>query len=253
MLSQAQTDAFVADGFVAVRGAVPADVLLACQNEIWSALSDLGVLRDDPSTWRAPVVRIPCPDSEAFAAAGTQPVLWEAFDQLIGEGRWWRRRGVGGTIPVRFPSQADPGDAGWHIEASFDSGGEWWVNYRSRGRGLLALYLFSDVDADSAPTRVRPGSHWDAARVLRPHGNEGMPFREAAPMAAEASAARPTTLVTGRAGDVFLCHPFLVHAASWPHTGGHPRIIAQPGVALHDAFPLVPPLSPVELAIAADV
>jgi hypothetical protein len=28
--------------------------------------------------------------------------------------------------------------------------------------------------------------------------------------------------------------------------------MAQPGVALHNAFPLVPPLSPVELAMAAD-
>ena len=61
--------------------------------------------------------------------------------------------------------------------------------------------------------------------------------------------ARPTELATGQAGDVIVCHPFLVHAASWPHTGRHPRIMAQPGVALHDAFPLVPPLSPVELAM----
>ena len=159
MLSQAEIDTFVADGYVAVRGALPADVLRACQEEIWSALGDRGVRREDPSTWRDPVVRIDCPESEAFAAAGTQPVLWEAFDQLIGEGRWWRRRGVGGTIPVRFPSQDDPGDAGWHIEASFEKGGDWWVNYRSRQRGLLALYLFGDVDASSAPTRVRPGSH----------------------------------------------------------------------------------------------
>ena len=136
----------------------------------WSALGEHGVRRDDPSTWREPVVRISCPESEAFAAAGSQPVLWEAFDQLIGEGRWWRRRGVGGSIPVRFPSQADPGDAGWHIEGSFEVGGDWWVNYRSRARGLLALYLFSDVDAASAPTRVRPGSHRDAARVLAAHG-----------------------------------------------------------------------------------
>ena len=30
-------------------------------------------------------------------------------------------------------------------------------------------------------------------------------------------------LATGQAGDVILCHPFLVHAASWPHTGRHPR------------------------------
>ena len=48
---------------------------------------------------------------------------------------------MGGTIPVRFPSQADPGDAGWHIEASYDRDGEWRVNHRSRARGLLALYL----------------------------------------------------------------------------------------------------------------
>ena len=105
--------------------------------------------------------------AQAFAAAGTQPVLGEAFDQLIGEGRWWRRRGVGGSIPARFPSQADPGDAGWHIEGSFDVGGDWWVNHRSRGRGLLTLYLFSDVDADSAPTWVRPGSHRDSGGLLR--------------------------------------------------------------------------------------
>jgi Phytanoyl-CoA dioxygenase (PhyH) len=251
VLSEGEIRAFTEDGFVAVRGAVPGDVLRACQDEIWSALGQRGVLSDDPSTWRDPVVRISCPESDAFAAAGTQPALWEAFDQLIGEGRWWRRRGVGGSVPVRFPSQADPGDAGWHIEASIDRGGEWWVNYRSRNRGLLTLYLFSDVDADSAPTRVRPGSHRDAAGILKPAGDDGMPFERAAWLADEASTGRPTALVTGRAGDVFLCHPFLVHAASWPHTGRHPRIIAQPGVALHDEFPLVPPLSPVELAMIA--
>jgi hypothetical protein len=80
-----------------------------------------------------------------------------------------------------------------------------------------------------------------------------MPFPRAAAMAAEASTDRPTALATGRAGDVILCHPFLVHAASWPHTGRQPRAMAQPGVALHGQFPLTPPLSPVELALAADV
>ena len=80
MLSQSEISSFIADGFVAVRGAVPGDVLRACQAEIWSALAEGGVRRDDPSTWREPVVRISCPDTEAFAAAGTQPALWEAFD-----------------------------------------------------------------------------------------------------------------------------------------------------------------------------
>ena len=60
----------------------------------------------------------------------------------------------------------------------------------------------------------------------------------AAQQAARASAHRPTALATGRAGDVFLCHPFLVHAASWPHLGRQPRIVAQPGVALHAEYAL---------------
>jgi hypothetical protein len=47
VLSQAEIDSFVADGFVAVRGALPAGVLQACQEEIWSDLGDHGVLRDD--------------------------------------------------------------------------------------------------------------------------------------------------------------------------------------------------------------
>jgi hypothetical protein len=76
-----------------------------------------------------------------------------------------------------------------------------------------------------------------------------MPWLEAAQAAAAATDHLPTALATGRAGDVFLCHPFLVHAASWPHRGTRPRIIAQPAVALHDQFPLTTPLSPVEQAI----
>jgi hypothetical protein len=251
VLSQAQIDAFIADGFVAVRGAVPPPVLRACQDEIWSQIeAQHGVRRADPATWRHPVVRISCPESAAFAAAGTQPALQEAFDQLIGEGRWWRRQGVGGSVPARFPSPADPGDAGWHIDTSFEKDGGWRVNFRSRARGLLALYLFTDVDAGSAPTRLRAGSHWDVAPVLKPAGEDGISSTEISRLAAAASAGRPEVPGTGQAGDVYLCHPFLVHAASWPHTGTAPRLLAQPAVALHDAFPLTPPLSPAEIPIA---
>ena len=77
-----------------------------------------------------------------------------------------------------------------------------------------------------------------------------MPATEAGQAAAAATAHLPTVLATGQAGDVFLCHPFLVHAATWPHRGAGPRMVAQPGVALHGQFPLTAPLSPVEQAIA---
>ncbi|HEY6279821.1 MAG TPA: phytanoyl-CoA dioxygenase family protein [Streptosporangiaceae bacterium] len=251
MLSQEQIESFLADGYLALRGAVPAALARACQDVVWSELGQRGVLRDDPATWAAPVVRIGCPEGGPFAEAGTRPVVQEACDQLIGPGRWWRRVGVGGTIPVRFPSEADPGDAGWHIEASYADGGRWRVNVRSRARGLLALYLLTDVEPDGAPTRLRPGSHLDVPPLLAPAGQAGLDATEAGQAAARASRHRPTALATGRAGDVFLCHPFLVHAASWPHRGQFPRMIAQPAVALHSEFPLAGPASPVEQAILA--
>jgi hypothetical protein len=41
---------------------------------------------------------------------------------------------------------------------------------------------------------------------------------------------RSIVAATGTAGDVFVCHPFLVHRATWPHRGTRPRIISQPAV-----------------------
>ncbi|WP_328995295.1 phytanoyl-CoA dioxygenase family protein [Kribbella sp. NBC_01245] len=251
MLSDAEVASFVRDGVVAVRGAVPRPVVEACADVIWAELEGRGVGRDDAGSWTAPVVRIDCPDSRSFAEAGTAGVLWEAYDQLIGPDKWWKRAGVGGTIPVRFPHPADPKDAGWHIESSYWNGSDWRANIRSRERGLLAIFLLTDVGPDDAPTRIRVGSHADAARVLAPGGDDGFAPAEAGPPIVQASADRPVTEATGAAGDVYLCHPFLVHAASWPHRGNSPRIIAQPGIQLLEPFPLTDRSAayPVEAAI----
>jgi hypothetical protein len=135
-----------------------------------------------------------------------------------------------GTVPVRFPSGLDPGDTGWHIDASF--GGDpsdflsWRANVHSRGRVLLMLFLFSDTTDNDAPTRIRVGSHKDMARALAPAGESGLSLREMLPQIANAPA-REEVLATGPAGTVYLCHPLLVHAAQ-VHRGTVPRFLAQP-------------------------
>jgi hypothetical protein len=78
VLSQEQISAFLADGYVALRGAVPARLVRACQDVIWAELGQRGVRRDDPATWTAPVVRIGCQEGGPFAGAGTQPVVQAA-------------------------------------------------------------------------------------------------------------------------------------------------------------------------------
>ncbi|TDD59576.1 phytanoyl-CoA dioxygenase [Kribbella antibiotica] len=259
MLTGAEVASFMRDGFVVVRGAVPRSVADACVDVVWAELEGRGIRRGDVGSWATPVERVVCPEDgdqwEPFAEAGTAGAVWEAYDQLIGPDKWWKREGMGGTIPVRFPHAADPGDAGWHIETSYWDDGEWRANVRSRDRGLLSLFLLTDVGPDDAPTRIRVGSHADAARVLASAGDGGMTSAESGPAIGAASAGRRVVEATGSAGDVYLCHPFLVHAASWPHRGVSPRIITQPGVGLLEPFALAEPSAayPVEAAILAAI
>ncbi|XXU31997.1 phytanoyl-CoA dioxygenase family protein [Sorangium sp. So ce887] len=149
---------------------------------------------------------------------------------MVGRGRWQPLTALG-TFPIRFPSPDDPGDTGWHIDASFGTESpdfmEWRVNVMSRGRALLLLFLFSDVSEADAPTRIRAGSHLDIARQLAPAAEQGLTLRELAANGFAETAQRPQVLATGEAGTVYLCHPFLVHAAQ-PHRGTHPRFLAQP-------------------------
>lgn len=185
-----------------------------------------------------------------FHEAAHTSRLTAAWDQLVGAGRWVAQDGLGGTIAVRFPVDGDPGDDGWHIDGSFDHDGEYWVNVDSKGRSLLMLFLFSDVGADDAPTRIRVGSHLDVPSALAPAGEEGMFFgdvNEWLPNVAE----RQLAVATGEAGDVYLCHPFLLHAAD-RHRGRHPRFVAQPGLFWQTPLDLAAPPdepAPVETAI----
>jgi hypothetical protein len=168
--------------------------------------------------------------------------LHQAFDQLVGPGRWRPRTDLG-TFPIRFPSPHDPGDAGWHVDSSFppDSGAttdflNWRINVSSKGRALLMLFLFSDVGEPDAPTRIRVASHLDVARILAPAGEYGLSLRDlVAQEAFVETAARREELATGEAGTVYLCHPFLVHAAQL-HRGSRPRFLAQPPLLPTEPF-----------------
>jgi hypothetical protein len=254
VLTQAEIERFVADGYVVVRGAVPRRTVEDCWSEIAADLRRRGVDPGRRDTWSAPVVRVNCPHTPAFAAAGTQPTLWEAYDQLLGAGTWRQLQGVGGTVPVRFPVAGDPGDAGWHVDGSFEVAGTFGLNVHSRDRGLLCLFLFTDVGPDDAPTELKVGSHLDLPPVLAPFGEAGADYITVAQSLPPSTFDRRSAFATGAAGDVYICHPFLVHRATWPHRGDRPRAIAQPGVATKRPFAIDPDadgtsVSPVERAI----
>jgi hypothetical protein len=226
-LSDAQLTAFVHDGYVRIDDAFSCEIADQCRAILWR---DTGCDPDDPGTWTRPVIRLGFYTQPPFAAAANTAVLHHAYDLLAGRGRWLPPGGLG-TFPVRFPSPDDPGDAGWHVDVSFGLDNpdfmSWRANIVSHGRALLMLFLFSDVGADDAPTRIRAGSHHDIARQLMPHGDAGLSLGELAANGFAESAHRREVLATGRPGTVYLCHPFLVHSAQ-PHRGTVPRFMAQP-------------------------
>ena len=252
-LSDAQLDQFVQDGFVRLDNAFPRRLAEEGRAILWR---DTGCDPVDRKTWTRPVVRLGYYGEEPFRKAVNTPVLHAAFDQLVGSSRWHPRADLG-SFPVRFPHADDPGDTGWHVDLSFpgpsddsnerDDFSAWRVNVTSRGRALLMQFLFSDVGTPDAPTRIRVGSHLDMARLLKPAGEAGMSHL----MHSDVAADRPEALAVGEAGTVYLCHPFLIHAAQ-PHRGSRPRFMAQP--PLHPAEPVRlaredGDYSPVEMAI----
>jgi hypothetical protein len=80
------------------------------------------------------------------------------------------------------------------------------------------------------------GSHRYVPSILQPAGDEGLNAGEIANRVPPVAYARRAVDATGRAGDVYLCHPFLVHTGTWPHRGTTARMVAQPGVEVPDGF-----------------
>lgn len=250
-LNEAQIDSFTTDGFVRIDDAFSRQTADEARAILWR---ETGCDPNDPSTWTQPVIRLGGYHDAPFREAANTPRLHSAYDRLVGEGRWLAPQGLG-TFPVRFPSPETPGDDGWHIDVSFSLPEDdpndffsWRANVRSSGRALLMLFLFSDVGPEDAPTRIRRGSHAWIARQLLPHGERGLTLGQLAADDFAATADCEQVLATGPAGTVYLCHPFLVHAAQ-PHRGTEPRFMAQPPLMpAHEFDPALPP-SPVQIAI----
>lgn len=254
ILSITQIQQFIDEGFVSLEGAFPETTAAQCRNILWK---EMGLSPDRPEEWKEPVIRLGMYSQVPFVQAANTEALHTAFDQLVGAGNWLPC-GSMGAFPIRFPSAIEPNDTGWHVDASFPGDdasafSEWRVNSRSRGRALLMLFLFSDVGENDAPTRVKAGSHLDVAALLSREGAKGLSFSELAARLDELPERREA-LVIGKAGTVYLCHPFLVHAAQ-AHRGRVPKFMAQPPLLLKRELRLDDnaPLTPLEQSIAKGI
>jgi hypothetical protein len=250
-LTKEQINSFINHGFVKIENAFSSEIASECRTILWKATK---CDPDNPESWTQPVIRIGELGFEPFKKAANTLILQNAFDQLVGKDNWLPRLTLG-SFPIRFPCREAANDTGYHVDASFADENtsnyfEWRINVKSKARGLLMLFLFSDVSEIDAPTIIKIGSHFDVAKILEPEGEKGLSFMELAQKLNTIST-KDEVFATGKAGTVYLCHPFIVHAAQ-NHTGTSPKFMAQPPLLTKCDFKLNPNdvlLCPVEKAI----
>lgn len=247
VLTDKEIEQFIEDGYVVVREAFPSSVAAEVREKLWA---ELGLSPDDRSQWTKNVVSLQKVfHGPPFSGAFT-PRLTSALDELMGAGRYHPPTGLG-WWPVAFPGFEPPPwkppTTGWHID-----GIQFHHHVDSADQGMLPIFLLSDIAPGGGGTAVSVGSHKVGARILAAAEPDGLHVNELAKRAIAADPRDRVVELTGRAGDVALHHPFMLHARS-PNTGNAVRFICNPCITLKEKMNLARPnaadYSPVEQAI----
>lgn len=250
VLTEAQVEQFIEEGYTRLEEAFPRQQALLAQSFLWERLAEQGIRRDDRATWKEPMVRIRETYEDPVFQACATPRLISAIEDLVGHGRYAeaRQKTRWGWWPVNFSlGSQEPWNVpttGWHWDGS---------HFRhfvdSPDQGLLLLCLFSEVQSHGGATTVATGSHKIVARLLSqyPEGIEHRPaieqgnrthpwlrkltgqddlpvekrikFFMETPYTDEDNVTLRVIEATGSPGDVFLCHPFLYHSSAQNHSG----------------------------------
>lgn len=246
MLTDAEKRCFIEDGYLRVGNVFSSSVARDLADRVWRRL---GENPDYPSDRLRAHPQLEEIIEDGPVEALVPPRLVAVVDALVGRDRWWTRRGYGWSI-IRLPAQPATlwslPQGGWHVD-----GTQFVHHVDSQELGLVGLEMLTDAPADGGATLVRPGSHRAVARYLHAAGSSGVNYPQLRSFA-EALQGHEAVAVPGRAGDVLLMHPHLVHARSMNVRPG-PRIAANREFHLRAPMQVHHPgaggFSPVEQAI----
>ena len=229
-LTESDVNHFVEKGHVILKGCFPRELA-----EEWRAFAfkRLGYDPDDSTTWEQP--RVHLPSMNRVVIEEVAPRAWDAIcDLLGGEERivnfWGDGKpgwsdgfiinfGLGADQPWQPPS---PEVGGWHKD------GDFFRHFLdSPEQGLLTIVVWSDIYPKSGGTFVACDSVRHVAQRLYEHPEGLLPSG----FGQLIGKCKDFVEITGKAGDVVLLHPFILHAAS-QNPSGRARFITNPPVAL---------------------
>lgn len=197
-----------------------------------AAFDRLGYDEDDPDTWEQEIVHLSrenMVDVKEFA-----PRVYGAFcDLLGGEERIKQPVEWGDSYIINFRLGADrewippsPESGGWHKDGDF-----FWHFLDSPEQGLLVIVIWRDMEHQGGGTFLAPDSIKPIAEYLNANRQGIHPFEnEFSNLIHDCNDLRE---LTGKAGDVVIMHPYMLHASSQNHSG-KARFITNPPVSLKE-------------------
>lgn len=223
-LSLADREHFLAYGFVHLKQVMDPLVVSDWASQLWPRL---GYDQHDRSTWAEDKIHMPvvrnCPVAELAPRAA------EAIAELCG-----------GNEHIRVPTWSDGFIANFHYgkgkpwcppsakSGGWHKDGDSFLHFLdSPEQALLTIVLFSDVHPRGGGTFISPDSVGMVARYLRDHPEGTLP--DDIPAQQLIDQCHDFREATGQAGDVYLMHPYMLHASSY-NTLDQVRLIINPPV-----------------------
>ena len=253
MSVQAPLEHFRTFGWVRIPAAFDSRDAAAMCDVIWGALAEMGIRREEPSTWTKgrPEHLQHLKTDPIFQAIGS-PRTVSAIQQML-EGQPWQMPSDWGAFFLQFPvgQEWDVPSSGWHLDG----------NYSGRlfpPCGIMAHAMLNDVGPRCGGVNILSGSHrlvhkWFFEHPAAP-GARAAQLRKSlerhpylrdlcTPGDAQARIDRfhehieevdgiPLQVVenTASAGDLILMHSLLLHAgAPAAHLGTQPRFMLSKG------------------------
>ncbi|MEZ0326692.1 MAG: phytanoyl-CoA dioxygenase family protein [Fimbriimonas sp.] len=228
-LTSADIEHFLEKGYVKIEGGFSSEVA-----EAWSrrCFERLGYDPEDQSTWAEN--RIHMSGDHYVEVQDFAPRVYDAICDLLGGEerlgkpcRWSDHFIVNLGLGADEPWQpAGPTTSGWHKD------GDFFRHFLdSPEQGLLVFVNWTDVVHKGGPTYIATDSVPVIAKFLADHPEGVMPgefgFKD---LIAQCNSFEEAT---GKAGDVFLLHPYVLHAASQNPLKAI-RIITNPPVHLNE-------------------
>ena len=224
-ITEEQAQHFLENGYVVIHDCFSREAAEEYTASVWTRL---GYDPDDRATWAEPSIHMPT--HRPIDVATFAPKAWRAACDLVGgEDRVAKPYTWGDGFIVNLSQGADrpwadasPESGGWHKD------GDFFRHFLdSPEQGLLTLVLWSDVQHQGGATFVAADSVGPVARRLAEHP-EGLLPNSFSDLIGGCSR---FVEATGRVGDVFLLHPFILHAKA-QNVLRLPRLITNPPIHL---------------------